>query len=370
MQQPADTSQMLHIFRTGRHVATDGNAYEFSDSAVREIADTYDPQVHNAPLVIGHPKMDDPAYGGTSKVVKRGRDLYAEPKDVYPAFADLVNAHLYSGISISVYLPDSPGNPVPGKYYLRHIGFLGAVPPAVKGLRRPSFGDGDGAVEFVEPLAYVGRSLGGMFQRLRDYLISRDGLEQADAIIPQWSIADLVTTASEPPHLPPEEVMPIPAADQTAQFAEREQQLTDQAAALAAREAKIAEREQQARREGAVAFAETLVRGGQLLPRQQAPVVELLMLLPATATLEFAEGDGQVTKPAADVLRGLLAELPKQIDFAEKSAAASTADAPQFAAPPGVQVDQAQLELHQKALAWQQAHPGTDYLVAVQAVGG
>ena len=164
--------------------------------------------------------------------------------------------------------------------------------------------------------------------------------------------------------------MPTDQTTQTAQFAEREQQLTDQAAALAAREAKIAEREQQARRDDAVAFAETLVGSGKLLPRQKAPVVELLMLLPATATLEFAEGDGQVTKPAADVLRGLLAELPKQIDFSEKSAAASTADAPQFAAPPGVQVDQAQLELHQKALAWQQAHPGTDYLAAVQAVGG
>lgn len=357
---------MLHIFRAGRHVATDGNAYEFGEAAIRELADSYDPAVLEAPLVVGHPKMDDPAYGYARTLQADGPNLYAEPHQVEPQFAELVNRGQFKRISASIYLPDSPGNPKPGQHYLRHIGFLGAAAPAVKGLRPATFAEGDAPVEFVESLAGVGRSLTGLFQRLRDYLISRDGLEQADQIIPQWSIADIDAMTREPPK--PEEVMPTDQTTQTAQFAEREQQLATQAADIAAREARLAEREAQTRRADAVAFAETLVQAGKLLPRQQAPVVELLMVLPAATTVSFAEGDGQVSKPAADVLRGLLAELPKQIDFSEKSAATDIPTTADFSVPPGVQVDPVQMELHSKALAYQREHAGTDYMTAVLAV--
>ena len=364
MTQPGDATHMLHIFRAGRHVATDGNPYEFSEAAIRELADSYDPAVLEAPLVVGHPKLDDPAYGYARTLRADGPNLYAEPHQVEPQFAELVNRGQFKRISASIYLPGSPGNPKPGQHYLRHIGFLGAAAPAVKGLRPAAFAEGDAPVEFMEPLAGVGRSLTGLFQRLRDYLISRDGLEQADQIIPQWAIADIDAMTREPAPQP-EEVMPTA---QTAQFAEREQQLATQAADIAAREARLAEREAQTRRADAVAFAETLVREGKLLPRQQAPVVELLMVLPAATTVSFAEGDGQVSKPALDVLRGLLAELPKQIDFSEKSAADTAPATADFSAPPGVQVDPVRMELHSKALAYQREHAGTDYLAAVLAV--
>ena len=39
--------------------------------------------------------------------------------------------------------PDHPSNPVPNAYYLRHVGFLGAQPPAVKGLGEARFADVD-----------------------------------------------------------------------------------------------------------------------------------------------------------------------------------------------------------------------------------
>ena len=38
-----------------------------------------------------------------------------------------------------------------------------------------------------------------------------------------------------------------------------------------------------------------------------------------SAPLNFAEGDNQVSKPAATVLREFLAGLPKPVDFSEKS---------------------------------------------------
>ena len=39
---------------------------------------------------------------------------------------------------------------MPGVYTLKHVGFLGATPPSVKGLTPPEFGDGYGALCFAE----------------------------------------------------------------------------------------------------------------------------------------------------------------------------------------------------------------------------
>ncbi|MBN0401429.1 peptidase, partial [Pseudomonas aeruginosa] len=107
---------------------------EFTEAILQEIAATYDPALSEAPLVIGHPKLNAPAYGWAKGLEVREGMLYAEPHQVVPEFAEAANRKMYKKRSASVYLPDSPGNPVPGKHYLRHIGFLGAVPPAIKGI--------------------------------------------------------------------------------------------------------------------------------------------------------------------------------------------------------------------------------------------
>ena len=65
----------------------------------------------------------------------------------------MVRAGRFKKVSASFYTPDSPHNPVPGVYYLRHVGFLGAQPPAVKGLAPVpvNFAEGDteeGCVSF------------------------------------------------------------------------------------------------------------------------------------------------------------------------------------------------------------------------------
>ena len=67
------------------------------------------------------------------------------------AFAETVAAGRFKKIFASFYSPDAPANPVPGVYYLRHVGFLGAQPPAVTGLRSPEFADNEaGVVEFAD----------------------------------------------------------------------------------------------------------------------------------------------------------------------------------------------------------------------------
>ena len=106
-------------------------------------------------IVVGHPVTDGPAYGWVKALNFAAGGLEAEPDQVDPAFAEMVAAGRFKKISASFYPPESPKNPVPGVYYLRHVGFLGAQPPAVKGLRAPSFAEGDEAItlefSFAEP---------------------------------------------------------------------------------------------------------------------------------------------------------------------------------------------------------------------------
>ncbi|MDF5876269.1 peptidase [Pseudomonas aeruginosa] len=166
---------------------------EFTEAILQEIAATYDPALSEAPLVIGHPKLNAPAYGWAKGLEVREGMLYAEPHQVVPEFAEAANRKMYKKRSASVYLPDSPGNPVPGKHYLRHIGFLGAVPPAIKGIPDAlnfAEDDGDLVIEFAEA-PYAVTALTEILRRLRDFFVEREGAERADQLIPQWQLSSI-----------------------------------------------------------------------------------------------------------------------------------------------------------------------------------
>ena len=51
----------LHIFKPGKHVAMSGANLNFSEADLAATVLAYDPALHEAPLVIGHPKHDAPA---------------------------------------------------------------------------------------------------------------------------------------------------------------------------------------------------------------------------------------------------------------------------------------------------------------------
>jgi len=45
----------IDTFKAGRHRAQSGHVYEFSDADLKAIAESYDPAVSAAPIVLGHP---------------------------------------------------------------------------------------------------------------------------------------------------------------------------------------------------------------------------------------------------------------------------------------------------------------------------
>lgn len=330
------SKKLLEIFRAGTFTSEEGDRLTFSDAEVAAIVAAYDPAKHKAPLVIGHPKTEDPAYGhAISLSLSDSNVVLAEPIDVDPAFADLVNAKRYDKISVSFWGPTSPRNPVPGVYYPRHIGFLGAVPPAVSGLKSPSFAADD---------------------------------------------SDIITiNFSDTPKehvMTPEEIAALKAREQKlkadeASFADKQKEQDKQKAELDAQAKKLADAEAKARTDEISSFADGLVEEGKLLPGEKAGVVSLLASLPVDKNISFADGDGKtVEQPGGDVLRNLLKALPERVDFSERTPAQKgQPEVASFAAPSGYAVDASQAELHNKITAHAKQH-NISYAAAAMAIGG
>lgn len=139
----------LEIFRAGMHVSNAGARIDFTVSDIHAIAESYAPTKHEAPLVVGHPENDKPAYGWVKKLeaTPDGR-LLMWSQQVNGEFAALVRAGQFKKRSASFYAPQDPSNPTPGYWYLRHVGWLGAMPPAIKGLRDAQFSVPSDTVSF------------------------------------------------------------------------------------------------------------------------------------------------------------------------------------------------------------------------------
>ena len=135
--------KQIEVFRAGSFKSMSGAVQKFSQEDVRAIAEIYDPTTNPAPVVLGHPKDDSPAYGWASAFsVNDGGVLLAEIDQLDESLVEAVNKGRYKNISMSFFAPDAPSNPKQGFYYPKHIGFLGGAAPAVSGLAPVSLSDG------------------------------------------------------------------------------------------------------------------------------------------------------------------------------------------------------------------------------------
>jgi len=317
----------IHIFQSGRRTSASGETIDFTEADIVASAKAYDRALHEAPLVVGHPKTDAPAYGWAKSLDHASGGLYVEPDQVDAAFAELVDAGRFKKISASFYRPDHPDNPVPGVYYLRHVGFLGAQPPAVKGLKPVSFDEGDPhVIEFSDWAIVQSASL---FRRLRDWMIGKEGLDEADKVLPDYAVAAMEASAREP-DTPNAIYTEPPAGDdmdkeelarqEAALKAQRETFEADQAkkaAEFAEREAKLQADEAARRRVGIADFVGDLIKQGKLLPKDEAGLVAFMASIDDAGTIEFGEGDAKRAPKSSEWLRTWLASLPKQIEFGE-----------------------------------------------------
>lgn len=316
--------QPIHIFKAGKQTSSSGVTIDFTEADVAATAGAYDPAVHEAPIVIGHPEQEDPAFGWISQLAAQAGNLYATPAQVNADFADMVKAGAYKKVSASFYPPDHPNNPTPGVYALRHVGFLGAQPPAVKGLKPTQFADALDCQPFVELEL--------------DFAETSDPLE---SITPPTPVLENTVT--------PEEAAALQAQNTTLaeQLSAANTALQTQAAA--------------ANTATHAAFAETLVAAAKVpaafkdflvatLDHLEPPVVE-------GGTPAFASfGEGEATQTLAQGFKGFLTALPDRVAFGEQASrdraaadAAAAADTVHYAE--GTPADQIDLDKRIRAYA-------------------
>lgn len=334
--QFAGFKDWIEIFSAGTHTDAAGKTREFTTADLDRIVANHSTE-HPAPAVVGHPKSNDPAYGWTGGGLKRvGNKLMALFTQVEPAFEQMVKDGRFRNRSIKI----AKGN---NGFVLQHVGFLGAAPPAVEGLKPIQFESG--AVESYEfdwgdgyNLSLIARGM----RRLRDFFIATYGQEKADVVMPDDDIAALERAAVVEQLAPDPDDAPAPVPAPTASYsAHQELPVTDpvktftqadlDAAVAKAAEAEIAKRlaaesrvaefERSQRLDKSKAAVDKLVSEGRLLTGQIEGLAEFMASLDDGADFEFTATAGDaVKKPRGAFLQELLGKLPVQIEFKRRKA--------------------------------------------------
>lgn len=373
----------IEVFRPGTFKAMQGMSLTYSAADLLAAADAYDFATAPAPIVVGHPQTDAPAFGWVESFDYDAQTerLYANVGELEPAFSEAVKAGRYKKVSLSFFHPENGHNPVPGTWYPKHVGFLGGAAPAVPGLKNVAFAATTDETPTIVAFGERGfEQSASMFQRVREFFIEQFGMEAADKVLPSFEIEWLQQIEIEERHHAPGPAFsagdrgpelilhapattpketPLPKDDPA--FAAREADYERRMAALTAKETAAREADN-------VAFAEGLVTEGKLLPASRDKVVALLNVLPAgdeDKTVSFST-DADLTP--ADALRQILDEQPKIVSFGEMDFPEEGRQGVASFATDGRPVDPAQMEIHQKALDYQRQHPGTSYIAAAQAV--
>lgn len=323
----------IEIFRAGRHTDDAGRVHEFSEADLDGMAASYSPQLREAPLCVGHPQDNLPAYGWVKSVGRNTQGvLTISTHSVEPQFAEMVAARRFPKRSASFYPPNSPNNPTPGKWYLRHVAFLGAQPPAIAGLKDIQFAAHDeGVVCFSETTTPTSTTT-------KEPTMTE---EEIKALQAQLQAEKAARAAAET------------ATAQARKDAEAAQQQA----------ASFAEKARADRQAGFVSFAQAQVQSGQILPKDEAMLAATLGVLADAQPVEFSEGGTTTKVSPVQWLQDLVATGPKAVSFGEFAGAAHRT--PMGGA--GSARGKSDAEIHAAAQAYAAANKA-DYAEALKAV--
>ncbi len=311
----------LEILKAGTHRDSQGRTYEFTPDALRQIAESYQPNRHVAPILVTHDETK-PNKGLIDRVWVEGDRLLAEPKQVDPELAEQVNAGRWPRLSAAIYLPDSPANPVPGSYGLRHVATVQI--PAIKGMQPPEFSE-EGTILLSE----TDSDLAAIARAFREFVLGEFDGDTADRYIPSWLVDSMSQRAME------QQMLDRPAMQFSEQPEDSDVSQTEPAtegaamppsaeeyqrlmADLTAREAEVARREAELTRAADTQFVEGAIATGKVPPFLKDRAIELLGVLPdePTQILTFAEGGKEVKATPKQLFRELLGSL-RTVQFGE-----------------------------------------------------
>lgn len=286
----------IEIFRGGLQTDSAGTEHD-GDALIDKALAAFNAAEHEPPVVIGHPADNAPAYGWVQALKRATKDgaavLLAKFRDVVPEFADLAKRGLYKKRSAAFY-PDGR---------LRHVGFLGAAPPAVKGLADIGFAD-------ANQISFEFSTKGDDKMTFNEFM----------EIFKFWKAVEKDPTLELPT---------APAA--TAQPAKPEKTFTEADIEAARKEAAAAEREkadaefaekaQQAQRaargEAIAAWCDKSLAEGKIAPAWiKSGIKQFCERMDAETELQFGEQADQKATPLA-WFQKFIEELPRLVDFSE-----------------------------------------------------
>lgn len=301
--------QWVEIAKVGRVADSLGVNRDLTPEWIQTVIANYSGGPHEAPLVLGHPESDSaPAHGWVQEIRLNGDVLEARFADTNDEFEKAVERGEYKKRSASFYL-DPPN--------LRHVGFLGAQPPAIKGLRDIQFAEGDSFA--VETFNLQEKKMGledtdvekvteGVFEKVKAFFKSPEG-KPAEANSTEFSEAKLT------------ELVNGAVAAATADFTEKVTKLETANADL---QAKLDGQIGNGVKAEIASFVESIPgeKGKHYLKR--AGIAEFMELLAAadaadgeTKAISFSEGEDKVEFSRVGWFKQLINELPAMIQFGE-----------------------------------------------------
>jgi len=297
----AMTDQWMEAFAAGDY----GDKGKFTAADLQAIASSYDPKLHDAPVVIGHPELNAPAFGWVESLKAEGGMLFAKLRQVQPEFEDLVKRGMFKKRSVALY----PKFGAVGTPYLRHIGFLGAMPPEVKGLAdvqfaaQPEFRE----IEFNEKETEMDQKT--LMDSLREFF----GGEKPK-LFTEAQLSERVTTAVK------EATTPLTA--KIATFEQAEAARITAAAAATERAKTFGER--------ATAAVQKLKDARKWIPAYEKMGLPRIFseLAKAETVITFGEGDKKKEKPMLEVFAEFVGGIRQIVPEGELVTAAAAARKP------------------------------------------
>lgn len=360
------------ILKTGTFRDDRNREHTFTESDLKSMADKYNSQpeenFREAPITVGHPQNNSPAFGWVEKLQQAGNHLMAKAADVVPEFAEAIRLKMYKYVSPAI-RPDGT---------LKHIGFLGGQPPAIPGLGPVSeafgFSEDEEAAEIPFAFAEINEKIVdqklfdiiSIIGRIRDFFIDKYSMEEVNQVISPWEIDNLQTVSvikkdegsvySESKNDKKKEVvMNLNQEDLDKAVQKKEQEVAAQFSEKIETEKKRADKAEAELAAGRLAvkkeevsnFVERMKAEGRILPKQAEGVINFLMKLDDAEAFSFSEGSEKET--GRKFFMKFLEGLPVQVPAGKlKSDGSESNESSDFAE---TNVDDGSLDLRNRAMA-------------------
>ena len=306
----------MEVFRTGTHVDASGHSRTWEESDLDKIVSKFEEMGEDVPATIGHPDSDTaPAFGWFKKVFRKGNCLFAELSDVVDEFGEMLKKKMFKNRSIALR----------GDLSLRHIAFLGAAAPAVKGMADFAFKAEDEFstydFEEAEESSAIMEKLEKFFAEFRQFIKPKT----EDQKMP--TNEELTAKVSELEKTI--ETNNTAFAEKEKAFGEEKTKLTADLEAANKKseelESKFAEAEKAKKTAEFGSFLDGEIEAGRVLPANKDALLKTMEALDGQEAMDFGEGDDKGKITPLEVFKNQISKGKTEVHFGEQYKSGSDA---------------------------------------------